>query len=101
MSATPTSIVPVPAGDGETVVAPPGNGPGFWAGGPSAVATSNGIYLAYRLRRPVDMGRGYAIVVAHSTDGVELQPLVTLSKEQFVTASFERPSLVSCPGGGW
>jgi hypothetical protein len=101
MSATFAGVVPVPAGDGETVVAPPGNGPGYWAGGPSAVATADGIYLAYRLRRPVDMGRGYAIVVAHSADGVALQPLVTLTKEQFATASFERPALVSCPGGGW
>ena len=101
MTSTGGALIPIPRGDGVTVVAPPGSGPGFWAGGPSAVATADGIYLAYRLRRPVDAGRGYAMVVAHSDDGVAFTPLVTLEKETFATASFERPALVARPEGGW
>ena len=93
--------LPRPRGDGVTVVEPPGAEPGFWAGGPSAVAADDAIFLAYRLRRPVDAGRGYAIVVARSDDGVEFTPLVTLDKEAFETASFERPALVRRPDGGW
>ena len=80
MTSTDGARIPIPRGDGETVVAPPGSGPGFWAGGPSAVATADGIYLAYRLRRPVDAGRGYAMVVARSDDGLAFTPLVTLDE---------------------
>ncbi|MGV9380289.1 hypothetical protein ACWDRB_31020 [Nonomuraea sp. NPDC003707] len=45
-------------------VEPPVAGEGHWAGAPSAVAADGLIYLAYRLRRPVGQGRGYAVVVA-------------------------------------
>ena len=54
------------------VVAPEQDGPGAWAGGPSALLVGDTVYLAYRLRRPVGQGRGYANVVARSTDGVRL-----------------------------
>ena len=55
----------LPRLDGSAVViTPPGAGPGYWAGGPSAVLAEDGIYLAYRLRRPVGSGRGYAVTVA-------------------------------------
>ena len=36
----------------ELAVAPPGAGPGYWAGAPSAVLGDDAIYLAYRMRRP-------------------------------------------------
>ena len=52
------------------MITPPGAGPGYWAGAPSAVLTEEGIYLAYRLRRPLGNGRGYAVAVARSADGV-------------------------------
>ena len=54
---------------GEVAVEPPGSGDGFWAGGPSIVHDDGVFHLAYRLRRPVDQGRGYANVVARSEDG--------------------------------
>jgi hypothetical protein len=85
----------------ELVIPAPAAGPGYWAGGPSAVRTTDGIYLAYRLRRPVNEGRGYANVVAHSTDGVHFSPLVTLYRDDFGCASLERPSLVRRADGGW
>ncbi|WP_246267985.1 hypothetical protein [Acrocarpospora macrocephala] len=82
-------------------VPPPGEGPGFWAGAPSAVAADGFVYLAYRLRRPVGEGRGYAVVVARSADGQTFEPLLTITKEQMHTESLERPTLVRTPAGSW
>jgi hypothetical protein len=89
------------APDSEVVVQAPGPGEGFWAGGPSAVRSGNAVWLAYRLRRPVDRGRGYANVVARSTDGVRFEPVATVTSAQFDCASLERPALVRRPDGGW
>jgi hypothetical protein len=81
---------------------PPGEGPGNWAGGPSAVLGPDGaVYLAYRLRRPMSDGRGYANVMARSEDGELFETLTTLDREQFGAESLERPALVAVPGGGW
>lgn len=88
-------------GDSEVVVAAPGPGEGFWAGGPSAVLDGDAVWLAYRLRRPVDRGRGYANVVARSGDGRTVETVSTLTSAQFACASLERPALVRRPDGGW
>ena len=45
---------------GVVAAKPPGTGPGYWAGAPCAVAGDGEIFLAYRLRRPIAQGRGYA-----------------------------------------
>ncbi|HEY7430817.1 MAG TPA: hypothetical protein VH641_08795 [Streptosporangiaceae bacterium] len=82
-------------------IAPPEEGPGHWVGAPSAVLGDDGIYLAYRLRRPVGDGRGYAVTVARSDDGVSFEPLLTVTREQFGAESLERPSLVRSPAGRW
>lgn len=87
--------------DAQTVIEPPGDGEGFWAGGPSAVWTDGAFYLAYRLRRPVTEGRGYANVIARSDDGETFETVATVTSEQFGSASLERPALVPLPGGGW
>lgn len=88
---------------GESVVAvlPPGDGPGFWAGAPSAVEHDGDIYLAYRLRRPIGQGRGYAVAVARSADGVSFETLLTITKEEVNAESLERPALVLAPEGTW
>jgi hypothetical protein len=83
------------------VVEPPGIGTGFWAGGPSVVHSDGVFHLAYRLRRPVDQGRGYANVVGTSTDGIHFEPVASLSAERFGCASLERPALIRRPDGGW
>ena len=83
------------------VIDPPGFGYGFWAGGPSAVHHDGAYWLAYRLRRPVTEGRGYANVVARSSDGVRFETVATVTSAQFECASLERPALVPLPGGGW
>jgi hypothetical protein len=58
------------------------------------------VYLAYRLRRPVGEGRGVAVVVARSPDGVRFEPVAQLEREAFGAESLERPALVARPGGG-
>ncbi len=86
---------------GTAVIEPPGDGPGYWAGGPSVVHDQDGFHLAYRLRRPVGLGRGYANVVARSEDGVRFSTVATVPVEMFDSASLERPALVRRPDGGW
>jgi hypothetical protein len=82
-------------------VPPPGMEPGTWAGAPSAARSNGDIYLAYRLRRPVGQGRGYAVAVARSADGVHFETLLTIGKQEMDTESLERPALVQTPDGTW
>lgn len=94
--------MPVPRPErSRVVIAPPASGPGHWAGAPSAVADGALIYLAYRLRRPLSEGRGYAIVVARSADGERFEAVARFVKEQFDAESLERPALVRTPEGRW
>ena len=95
--------LPVPSPDDATLVIPaPGEGPGYWAGGPSAVVAADGTYwLAYRLRRPHGVGRGYANVIARSGDGVSFETVAVLEREEFDCDSLERPALIELPDGTW
>jgi hypothetical protein len=93
-------LLPRPA-ESARAIAPPGEGAGHWAGASSAVLAEDGIYLAYRLRRPVSDGRGYAVTVARSADGVTFESVLTVTREQFGAESLERPSLVRSPAGRW
>lgn len=74
---------------------------GAWAGGPSAVRTESGVHLAYRLRRPVGEGRGFANVLARSDNGLRFETVGMLHKESFGAESLERPAIVRTPSGGW
>lgn len=82
-------------------VLPPVTGEGHWAGAPSAVAGGEWIHLAYRLRRPVGEGRGYAVVIARSRDGERFETLATITREEMDAESLERPALVRLPQGRW
>jgi hypothetical protein len=82
-------------------VPPPAPGGGNWVGAPSAVRCGDEIFLAYRLRRPIGEGRGYAIEIARSADGEHFTPILAITKEQMDTESLERPVLVSLPDGRW
>ncbi len=82
-------------------VPPPFDTPGHWAGAPSAIYSDGAVYLAYRLRRPVGQGRGYAVVIARSADGERFETLHTVRQEDMRTESLERPALVRTPDGGW
>lgn len=95
-------ILPTPDLSRSTMVVPaPGEGLGYWAGGPSAVAADGAVWLAYRLRRPVGRGRGYANVIARSEDGESFETVVVLEANAFGAESLERPALVRRPDGGW
>jgi hypothetical protein len=87
--------------DAVIAIAPPGAGSGYWAGGPSAVLTDEGVYLAYRLRRPIGDGRGYAVALAFARDGVNFETVAQIGKEEMDTESLERPELVRLPDGRW
>ena len=95
------TATPLPTADGTVVVPAPGRGPGHWAGAPSAVVVGGTVWLAYRLRRPVDDGRGVGVVVARSDDGVVFETVARVGREMFGAASLERPALVRRPDGGW
>ena len=70
-------------------------------GGPCALRVGEDIYLAYRLRRPVGQGRGYANVVARSADGVRFTTVATIGKDALGAESLERPALVVTDDGRW
>jgi hypothetical protein len=78
----------------EVVVSAPESGPGNWAGAASCVLVNGIFWLAYRLRRPLDCGRGVGVVVAKSWDGVNFKPVCEVSREAFGAASLERPVIV-------
>jgi hypothetical protein len=87
--------------DAEVVVAPEDPRPGAWVGAPSAQLVEGTWWLAYRMRRPVGEGRGFANVVARSDDGVRFDPVIGLGRESFGAESLERPALVHTPDGRW
>jgi hypothetical protein len=96
------TVATLPSFDDATVVVPaPGDGPGNWAGAASAVVEDGIFWLVYRVRRPLGRGRGVAVVVARSRDGVTFEPVASVRREDFRAESFERPALVRRPDGGW
>ena len=96
------SPTPLPSADGVVVVPAPRRGPGHWAGAPSALLDDDGtVWLAHRLRRPADDGRGVEVVVARSGDGVAFQPVAHVRRDAFGAASLERPAITRRPDGGW
>ncbi len=97
----PDVLGPLGLSAGDLVVAAPAPRPGHWAGGPSALLRDGTWWLAYRLRRPVTEGRGYANVVARSEDGVRFETVATVTSASMGAASLERPALVARPDGGW
>jgi hypothetical protein len=87
--------------DAEVVVPAPAPGPGNWSGAASAVWVDGVFWLTYRVRRPLDEGRGVSVVVARSGDGVHFQPVAEVHRDAFRAASFERPVILPKPEGGW
>jgi hypothetical protein len=85
--------------DADVVVAAPGSGPGNWAGAASCVLVDGVFWLTYRVRRPLDEGRGVSVVVARSDDGVRFTSVTEVHRETFGAASFERPVIVPTDGG--
>jgi hypothetical protein len=89
--------------EGTTIVDPPGQGNGYWAGAPGASydPDTKHFYLYYRLRVPRELGRGIECRIAESADGTHFETIWSARKQEFPTDSMERASLVKRPGGGW
>ncbi|WP_375426323.1 hypothetical protein [uncultured Friedmanniella sp.] len=87
--------------DAEVVVPAPGSGPGNWAGAASATVVDGAVWLTYRVRRPLDEGRGVSVVVARSEDGIRFRTVAEIHRDAFGAASLERPVVVRRPEGGW
>ena len=85
--------------DAELVAAAPAPGPGNWVGAPTCVLVDGVFWLAYRVRRPTDEGRGVTVVIARSDGGTDFTPVAEVGREEFGAASFERPALVPTEHG--
>lgn len=87
--------------EGLTVVEPPGDGLGYWAGGTSALYDEERrrFYLYYRLRTPSE--RGGECRVAESGDGVHFETIWRATKAEFDTQSIEKASLFRTPQGAF
>lgn len=101
LATLPFATLPPQPEKSVVAIPPPGNGAGNWVGAPSAIRHGDEIYLAYRLRRPIGQGRGYAVEIARSDDGENFTTIQTITKEQMDTESLERPVLVALPDGRW
>jgi hypothetical protein len=83
----------------EVVVPAPAAGDGNWSGAASAVLVDGVFWLAYRVRRPLDAGRGVCVVVASSSDGVRFESVCEVHRQAFRAASFERPVIMPTSDG--
>ena len=88
---------------GSTVIASPGQGPGWWVGAPSALydRESGLTYLYYRVRKPRALGRGGECRIAASRDGLNFETVWSAKKDAFGSPSIERGCLVKTPEGRW
>ncbi len=86
--------------DGNTIIEPPGKGPGHWAGAPNVYfdSTERKFYLSYRLRKPHPQ-RGSESRIAESTDGLKFTDIWSVRKEDLETSSMERSALVVTSNG--
>jgi hypothetical protein len=96
------ATIPLPDLDRAEVVVPaPDAGPGNWAGAASATVVDDDVYLTYRVRRPLNAGRGVSTVVARSRDGIRFETVSEVWRGEFRAESFERPVVLRTPGGTW
>ncbi len=88
--------------EGQTIIAPAGEGPGHWAGAPSVLydADAKRFYLYYRVRKPRPV-RGGECYIAESDDGVTFRTIWAARKEEFESTSVERFSLTKATDGRW
>ncbi len=79
---------------GKTIISPPGEGPGYWAGAPSIFYDNGIFYLNYRLRKPRGEGRGYESRLAKSENGINFETIWSVKREELNTESIERATLI-------
>jgi hypothetical protein len=85
---------------GVTVIAPQGEGSGWWVGAPSVYWDGTNYYLAFRTRRP-QPERGGLFQIARSTDGISFTVVSSIRKEDLGTSSIERGALVKTDDNRW
>ena len=85
----------------EIAIPAPGQGEGFWNGASSAVEYDGLLYLAYRTRQPIALGRGQGVIIAKSSDGIHFETIQTIDKSSMDAESLERPTLLRTPEGQW
>jgi hypothetical protein len=98
---SPLAVLPLQPESSVIAITPSVSGAGNWVGAPSAIRRGEEIFLAYRLRKPIGHGRGYAVAIARSADGENFETIQTITKEQMDCESLERPVLVELPDGRW
>lgn len=89
---------------GRTILEPPGQGYGYWAGAPSAVydPDQDRFYTYYRLRSPRTKGRGGECGIAMSDRGEAFTSIWTARKADFDATSVEKGCLIRDPlTGKW
>lgn len=88
---------------GAVVREPDGAGYGYWAGGPKATYDrSTGQYvLFYRLRAPLERGRGGVCRVALSRDGVDFEDVWEAGKDDLAATSIEAGHCVRHDDDEW
>jgi hypothetical protein len=87
----------------EIILQPDKKASEWWAGAPSVVRDSTGVFwMAARMRSPeYPRGlRGYEIRILRSTDGIHFDPVHRISRDSVPIPGFERPSLLVDPGTG-
>ena len=95
-----TLDVPFDPQTGTTVIAPEGEGPGWWVGAPSVLLDAGVWYLAFRTRKPQPL-RGGLFQIARSEDGETFEVITSIHKEDLGTSSIERGSLFRTETGIW
>lgn len=85
--------------EGVTVREPLGEGPGWWAGAPSAIYDdeTSKFYLYYRYRKPREFGRGVECRIAESDDGLQFEDITRITQQQLDSPSVEKACLVKTP----
>jgi hypothetical protein len=87
---------------GSIVREPPGAGYGYWAGGHKVTWDPEvGFVLFYRLRTPLERGRGGLCRVAVSRDGRAFEDVWEASKEDLAAGSIEVGHAVRHDEAGW
>jgi hypothetical protein len=90
---------------GRIIREPVGSGSGYWVGCPGAYydAMEQAWYLTYRIRRPrgVAPDRGGEVRVARSTDLVQWDDVLAITKDRYDSASIERSCLQRGADGLW
>lgn len=81
--------------NGYRIRAPLESKPGYWMGAPSALwdPDTRRFYLAYRVRRPYEQGRGVACRLAVSEDGIHFEDIGEVRKSDLDTPSIEKCEL--------